>query len=867
MCGSRTTRAIPPEYLGYAPGPLADRTWTKFQLTPPRDLSNDDLYVMVQQPGGAYPGAGWWIAFDHATTTQRSSISYDGQNWVTKTEGDALIQIIGRPNPTPTPTPGTAVCAGISWSLTTSAANTALIWTPNALLGHLENVPTADDIRFQGRSVSDVQGIVYSPTQLQALIWTRDQVFLRKGVTTTVDEVQGPGGSIQNVRGMVYAPDGSRALIWTDTQVLIHRGVTGTATGVQGPGGSIRNVRGIAFAPDSNSALIWTDAQILLQRGVMTTAQEVRFQGSSIDQVQGVVFAPDRAASKALIWTDARVLLQRGVMSTASEIRSQGRSLSVVQGIVFAPDASASKALIWTHGRVVLHRGVMSTADEVRFQGGSISDVQGIACSPDGARELIWTDGRVLMQRGVLSTVQEVRAQGSSLAQVRGITFSTVTGTHSSEALIWTDAQVQAQKGVLTTTDEVREGGQSIGGVRGIVFCPGSGGTASEALIWTGARVLRHMPVSPAAEELLAQGRSLAHVQGIVWAVSEALIMTPTQVFSHMAIVPTAQEVTLTGGGSIYSFNPAQQSSLQAVVHHQGLQYGGSHGEPPIPTVTHMQLSGASMVGQPAITWVNYTGSATGATEVPSSMHTVPHTTILGAAPFNNSAMILGPDPVAGVVAGNAMKVFGTAGSGPVPVLESGRDIGTTGGSDFHVSGVYTIVAGGADIWGYADEFHYVYTSVTGDFEISARVYDLDNTDPWAKAGVMARESLDPGARHAFMCVTPQDGEGRMAFQHRSISAYDLSGSLHTAQGQVSFPHNTWVKLKRQGNVFTAYMSTDGMSWEKFPGMLPRWTDGINATNPVAIKMPATIYVGLAVTSHAQGVLCTAHFDAVTLQR
>src|SRR5262249_5907012 len=60
-------------------------------------------------------------------------------------------------------------------------------------------------------------------------------------------------------------------------------------------------------------------------------------------------------------------------------------------------------------------------------------------------------------------------------------------------------------------------------------------------------------------------------------------------------------------------------------------------------------------------------------------------------------------------------------------------------GSAFMVSG------SGDDIWNNADAFHYVYRPMTGNGEIIARVQRIENTDPWAKAGVMIRETLIPG--------------------------------------------------------------------------------------------------------------------------
>ena len=51
------------------------------------------------------------------------------------------------------------------------------------------------------------------------------------------------------------------------------------------------------------------------------------------------------------------------------------------------------------------------------------------------------------------------------------------------------------------------------------------------------------------------------------------------------------------------------------------------------------------------------------------------------------------------------------------------------------------MVGSGEDIQGTADEFRYVYQTATGNCEIKARVTGVGNTNPWAKAGVMIRET------------------------------------------------------------------------------------------------------------------------------
>src|SRR3954447_21796617 len=69
---------------------------------------------------------------------------------------------------------------------------------------------------------------------------------------------------------------------------------------------------------------------------------------------------------------------------------------------------------------------------------------------------------------------------------------------------------------------------------------------------------------------------------------------------------------------------------------------------------------------------------------------------------------------------------------GAVAVAGSASNNGTAG---------FTIRASGEDIWGTADEFHYVYFSLDGDMELIARVTGIQFTDSWAKGGLMARES------------------------------------------------------------------------------------------------------------------------------
>ncbi len=174
----------------------------------------------------------------------------------------------------------------------------------------------------------------------------------------------------------------------------------------------------------------------------------------------------------------------------------------------------------------------------------------------------------------------------------------------------------------------------------------------------------------------------------------------------------------------------------------------------------------------------------------------------------------------------------------PSPWLAT--DIGSpaVGGSATYASGTFTISGAGADIWGSADQFHFAYRTLTGDGEIVARVATLQNTSSWAKAGVMMRETLTATSRNAFASVTPGNG---LAFQRRATTG---GSSTITSVGTGTAPY--WVRLVRQGSKFSAYRSTTGTSWTLIGSQ--------------TIAMAATVYVGLAVTSHNVSTRATATF-------
>jgi hypothetical protein len=160
---------------------------------------------------------------------------------------------------------------------------------------------------------------------------------------------------------------------------------------------------------------------------------------------------------------------------------------------------------------------------------------------------------------------------------------------------------------------------------------------------------------------------------------------------------------------------------------------------------------------------------------------------------------------------------------------------------------VFTIVGSGADTWGRGDGFQYVYQPQQGDGTLTAHVLKIEDTDVWAKAGVMFRESTNANSQFALAAIRP-DGQAQFVWRDGTGKEAASSG-LAGGTG-----HPKWLKIVRNGNSFAAFCKVNaGDKW------LP-------VGSPQTIKMTPKALVGLVVCAHRAGVLCQAQFDHVELQ-
>src|SRR5438445_586614 len=83
-----------------------------------------------------------------------------------------------------------------------------------------------------------------------------------------------------------------------------------------------------------------------------------------------------------------------------------------------------------------------------------------------------------------------------------------------------------------------------------------------------------------------------------------------------------------------------------------------------------------------------------------------------------------------------------------LPSVWTDGDIGSTGvaGSAGYANDVFTVSGSGAQIYGTADAFHFVYQPLTGDGTMVARLVSVQGGSGYAYSGVMVRETLNAWA-------------------------------------------------------------------------------------------------------------------------
>ena len=141
----------------------------------------------------------------------------------------------------------------------------------------------------------------------------------------------------------------------------------------------------------------------------------------------------------------------------------------------------------------------------------------------------------------------------------------------------------------------------------------------------------------------------------------------------------------------------------------------------------------------------------------------------------------------------------------------------------------YKITGTGADIWAKADQFHYVWREMSGNFAVTATAKFLTEGIAHRKAVIMLRKSLDTDSPFVHLAI---HGDGTPAVQFRNTKA----DSTNT----VDFPITVWI-------------AKDGAPLRELGHTLN--------------QLGSPVLLGLGVSSHSQEATNTVLFSDVSVEQ
>ena len=193
--------------------------------------------------------------------------------------------------------------------------------------------------------------------------------------------------------------------------------------------------------------------------------------------------------------------------------------------------------------------------------------------------------------------------------------------------------------------------------------------------------------------------------------------------------------------------------------------------------------------------------------------------------------------------------VLVSAQSNRIGVFTNSDDVGDPqlkGAAEFDPgTGQYRITGSGTDIWGKADQFHYLWKEMSGNFSVTATARFLTDGNPHRKAVIMLRKTLDTDSPFVHLVI---HGDGMPAVQFRNAKA----DNTNTVDFPIEGPGKYRLKLAREGSTITFWIGKYG--------------EALRELGHTQNQLGSPVLVGLGVSSHTQGASNTVLFSDVSVE-
>jgi hypothetical protein len=171
----------------------------------------------------------------------------------------------------------------------------------------------------------------------------------------------------------------------------------------------------------------------------------------------------------------------------------------------------------------------------------------------------------------------------------------------------------------------------------------------------------------------------------------------------------------------------------------------------------------------------------------------------------------------------------------------------------------FDLVSGGSQMRDDYDESTFAFEQLTGNFDKKVRIFFQEPSSPEARAGLMVREALDAGrARpvdptdrtnafsrylqvHANPATTAFGDPGNNLYQINFRGQTGITENPEITNNVAPPGSNTWVRLRRIGDVFDVFRGNDGTNWVLLRSLIFPTNDFDGTPLP---KFASTVFVG-----------------------
>jgi hypothetical protein len=187
--------------------------------------------------------------------------------------------------------------------------------------------------------------------------------------------------------------------------------------------------------------------------------------------------------------------------------------------------------------------------------------------------------------------------------------------------------------------------------------------------------------------------------------------------------------------------------------------------------------------------------------------------------------------------------------TGNLGLFTNSDDVGAPpmkGSAEFDVAtGQYKVTGSGTDIWGKADQFHYMWREMSGDFAVTATAKFLTDGIDHRKATIMLRQTADADSPFVHFVI---HGNGMPSVQFRTVKG----GSANTIDMPILGSGTFKLKLVRQGSAITVWLA--------------KGNEPLRQLGTTQNQIGSPVLVGLAVASHTQTAVNTVLFSDVSIE-